>query len=124
MRSVRSALAKVHAAIMTVPGIRIQHHDHAAPGVVSTRPLLPRMWELRGHVWGYDAAYVALAETYGCLPVTSDARLARSPGLRCAIRLALQPTGWLAAVVVPAGGDPHVGLSDLVDQPVLIGDAP
>ncbi len=31
--------------------------------LVSTRPLLARMWELRSHVTGYDAACVALAET-------------------------------------------------------------
>jgi predicted nucleic acid-binding protein len=50
------------------------------------------MWELRADVSGYDAAYVATAETLDCPLVTSDARLARVTGLRCAVRLAI-PAG-------------------------------
>ena len=57
--------------------------------LVTTAPLLKRMWELRSTVSGYDAAYVAVAETFGCPLVTADARLARVPNLRCEIRLAL-----------------------------------
>lgn len=52
-------------------------------------PLLMRMWELRSTVSGYDAAYLAVAETFGCALVTADARLARIPALRCEVRLAL-----------------------------------
>ena len=51
--------------------------------------LLPRMWELRANVSGYDAAYVAAAETLDCPLITSDVRLARVTGLRCAVRLAI-----------------------------------
>ena len=54
--------------------------------------LLPRMWELRANVSGYDAAYVAAAETLDCPLITSDVRLARVTGLRCAVRLAI-PSG-------------------------------
>lgn len=61
----------------------------AAIEMVSTQALLPRMWELRSNVSGYDAAYVAAAESLDCPLLTSDARLARVSGLRCEIRLAI-----------------------------------
>lgn len=57
--------------------------------LVAIAPLLKRMWELRSNVSGYDAAYLALAETFGCALVTADARIARVPDLRCEVRLAL-----------------------------------
>lgn len=57
--------------------------------LVAAAPLLTRMWELRSNVSGYDAAYLAVAETFGCALVTADARLARVPDLRCEVRLAL-----------------------------------
>ncbi len=49
------------------------------------RPLLERAWELRGPLRTWDAFYVALAEVMHATLVTSDARLSRSPGPRCAI---------------------------------------
>jgi predicted nucleic acid-binding protein len=60
--------------------------------LMRTIVLLPRMWELRANVSGYDAAYVAAAETLDCPLITSDVRLARVTGLRCAVRLAI-PSG-------------------------------
>ena len=57
--------------------------------LVPAGPLLTRMWELRSNVSGYDAAYLAVAETFGCALVTADTRLARVPGLRCEVLLAL-----------------------------------
>lgn len=48
-------------------------------------PLLPRCWELRHNLTPYDAAYVALAEALEVELLTADARLARAPGLRCAV---------------------------------------
>ena len=48
-------------------------------------PLLPRVWALRENVTAYDACYVVLAEMLDVALVTSDVRLARAPGLRCAI---------------------------------------
>lgn len=57
--------------------------------LVAAAPLLTPMWALRGNVSGYDAAYLAAAETFGCALVTADARLARVPDLRCEVRLAL-----------------------------------
>ncbi|MGA2927849.1 MAG: type II toxin-antitoxin system VapC family toxin [Solirubrobacteraceae bacterium] len=47
--------------------------------------LLGRMWELRENLSAYDASYVALAEALASGLVTADARIARSPGARCAI---------------------------------------
>ena len=56
--------------------------------LVDTSLLLSRMWELRDNLTGYDAAYVAAAETLGCPLITADARLAGAPGIRCEVRLA------------------------------------
>lgn len=60
--------------------------------LMATTPLLDRMWELRSNVSGYDAAYIATAETLACTLVTADARLSRTPDLRCEIRVALSTT--------------------------------
>ena len=43
----------------------------------SHRVLLPRAWELRHDVRGYDAIYVALAEALGATLLTLDRRLER-----------------------------------------------
>jgi predicted nucleic acid-binding protein len=61
----------------------------AAIDLMTVAPLLNRMWELRSNVSGYDAAYLAVAETLDCTFVTADARLGRVPDLRCDIRVAL-----------------------------------
>ena len=53
----------------------------------SHQPLLSRCWELRHNVSPYDAAYVALAEVFNSTLLTSDARLAAAPGLRCQVEL-------------------------------------
>jgi predicted nucleic acid-binding protein len=53
-----------------------------------TRQLLPRAFELRSNVTPYDAVYVALAEELGRPLFTADLRLARAPGLRCAVEVA------------------------------------
>jgi predicted nucleic acid-binding protein len=44
------------------------------------RPLMPRIWELRGAVTAYDAAYVALAERLDVPLLTCDTRLAGANG--------------------------------------------
>lgn len=51
----------------------------------SHRPLLARCWELREKLTPYDGAYVALAEALETVLLTADVRLARAPGVRCAI---------------------------------------
>lgn len=50
-------------------------------------PLLARIWQLRGNVTPYDAAYVALAEYLGAPVITCDAKLAAAPGHRATIEL-------------------------------------
>jgi predicted nucleic acid-binding protein len=47
--------------------------------------LLDRVWELRTNLSGYDATYVALAETLDCSLLTADARLGSAPGPRCPV---------------------------------------
>jgi predicted nucleic acid-binding protein len=44
-----------------------------------------RIWQLRQNLTSYDASYVALAETLSATLITLDRRLARSPGVECAI---------------------------------------
>ena len=51
------------------------------------RPLLARCWELRDNLTIYDAAYIAVAEAWGVLLLTADARLAKAPGPTCTIEL-------------------------------------
>jgi len=50
-------------------------------------PFTRRAYELRANVTPYDAVYVALAEALGCELVTTDMRLAKATGPRCAIRV-------------------------------------
>lgn len=50
--------------------------------------LRPRMWALRHNLTAYDATYVALAETIEATALlTTDARLANAPGLRCPVEV-------------------------------------
>jgi predicted nucleic acid-binding protein len=51
-------------ALLLLPMTRYPHHI-----------LLPRIWQLRGHITAYDAAYVALAEGVRGTLFTRDARL-------------------------------------------------
>jgi predicted nucleic acid-binding protein len=50
-------------------------------------PFLERIWELRGNVTAYDAAYLALAEALGAPCITRDAKLAKAPGHRARVVL-------------------------------------
>jgi predicted nucleic acid-binding protein len=45
--------------------------------------LASRVWELRGSITAYDAAYVAVAEWRSAPLLTADGRLTRSNGARC-----------------------------------------
>lgn len=50
--------------------------------------LRPRMWALRHNLSAYDATFVALTETIAATSLlTTDARLANAPGLRCTVQL-------------------------------------
>ena len=59
--------------------MRLTRYPHTA--------LLSRVWELRDNVTAYDATYIALAETLEAPLVTTDARLARAPGIRAAVEV-------------------------------------
>lgn len=50
-------------------------------------PLLRRVWQLRHNCTAYDAVYVALAESLGCVLVTCDKPLAATPGHRAEIEV-------------------------------------
>ena len=52
---------------------------------VPHQPFLPRIWELRGGVSAYDAAYIALAEAADEPLATLDSRLAKAPGIACEV---------------------------------------
>lgn len=64
----------------------------ATVDLMATGHLLERMWDLRNNVSGYDAAYIAVAETLDCALVTADGRLSRVSNVRCEIRVALPTT--------------------------------
>lgn len=66
-------------ALRTLASSRIERIPH--------RALLGRAWELRHNLTAYDATYVALAELMKTSLVTGDVRLARAPGLRCAVEV-------------------------------------
>jgi predicted nucleic acid-binding protein len=58
---------------------------------IETVPLdeyLPRMWQIRESISGYDAAYVALAEARDLTLVTADAKLAKAATPYCRLELA------------------------------------
>lgn len=65
-------------------------HDLAGTDICLHEPtaLLPRAWELRDNLTPYDAVYVALAEVLDATLVTTDARIARAPGLRARVDVA------------------------------------
>ena len=50
--------------------------------------LLTRMWQLRGSISGYDAAYVVLAEMRDLTLVTADTKIAKTATAFCRIELA------------------------------------
>ena len=49
--------------------------------------LIPRAWDLRNNVRGWDAFYVALAEALDATLLTLDERLSRASGPRCPIEV-------------------------------------
>jgi predicted nucleic acid-binding protein len=79
--SLRGELSQERArvALGRLSAMRLTRYPHTA--------LLSRLWELRDNVTVYDAAYITLAETLDAPLVTTDARLARAPGIRAAVEV-------------------------------------
>ncbi len=80
-----AGLLDATAAFLAVEGLRdwpAERYGH--------RPLLLRAWELRANVRGWDAMYVALAEALQATLITTDARLANVPGIRCSVEMPAQ----------------------------------
>lgn len=67
------------ALVRQVSEIVTQLHAHG--------PLTRLAWSLRDNLSYCDALYVALAAALGHPLLTADARLARAPGLPCAVEL-------------------------------------
>ena len=83
-----AALRKLVARRLLTPGSAIDAIQNLTDLELARYPHLPlveRMWELRSVVTASDAAFVALAEHLGAVLVTTDARLARAPGIRAAV---------------------------------------
>lgn len=70
---------RANLAMKSLAALPLERFSHVS--------LLPRCWELRHNLTIYDASYVALAERLGATLFTSDARLSRSSGIRCQVRL-------------------------------------
>lgn len=64
--------SRAEQAIADFSDLDLTRYPHSA--------LLPRIWALRKNVTAYDAAYLALAEALDAPLLTTDARLAKSPG--------------------------------------------
>ena len=66
-------------ALKALSDMRLTRYPHG--------PLVARIWDLRGNLTAYDAAYVALAEALDAPLVTTAGRLAREPGHRARVEL-------------------------------------
>ena len=79
--SLTGALAgdRARLALDRFESARLSRYPHVA--------FLDRIWELKDNLSAYDAAYVALAETLNAPLVTTDARLARAPGIRAEVEV-------------------------------------
>ncbi len=80
-QTLRGILARERGAtaLQDLENIKMTRYPHA--------PLLRRIWDLRGNVTAYAAAYVALAEALDAPLVTRDTRLAQAPGNRATVEL-------------------------------------
>ena len=78
-RPVRSTRTMPEAALRAVQSLVTDRYPHGDVRRVA--------WALRDNLTYYDALYVALAARLGYPLLTADARLARAPGLPCAVEL-------------------------------------
>jgi len=80
-QTLRGILAEERGAtvLQDLESIRMIRYPHA--------PLLERIWNLRGNLTPYDAAYIALAEALDAPLVTTDTRLAQARGNHATVEL-------------------------------------
>ena len=85
--AVISSLAKAFPPKVAEPeqAIRDLLDFAAVRRVAPDQPTRRRAFALRHNLFGYDAMYVALAESLGANLLTCDGRIARATGPRCAI---------------------------------------
>jgi predicted nucleic acid-binding protein len=78
----RGGLAAADArALLHFSGPLVDHRHRM------TGPLASAAWAMRQNVSFYDGLYAALAAALAVPLLTADTRLARAPGLRCALEL-------------------------------------
>jgi predicted nucleic acid-binding protein len=80
-QTLRGILAEERGAtvLQDLESIRMIRYPHV--------PLLERIWNLRGNLTAYGAAYIALAEALDAPLVTTDTRLAQARGNRVTVEL-------------------------------------
>ena len=81
-RLVREKMLTASRAEEAIEDLRAVRMARYAPSL-----LLTRIWQLRGNLTAYDAAYVALAEALGAPLITRDRRLAAAPGHKAAVEV-------------------------------------
>lgn len=83
-----SGLRRMESAGQLTPGKAAAISRRIADAEIETYPIegfIPRIWALRHNLSVYDAWYVAVAEVLEVPLVTTDGRLARTPGVQCKI---------------------------------------
>jgi len=80
-QTLRGILAEERGAtvLQDLESIRMMRYAHV--------PRLERIWNLRGNLTAYGAAYIALAEALDAPLVTTDTRLAQARGNRVTVEL-------------------------------------
>jgi predicted nucleic acid-binding protein len=68
---------RAQLALSRLHNTRLMRYPHT--------PLMERIWGLQENMTTHDAAYIALAEALDAPLVTTDARLARAPGIRATV---------------------------------------
>lgn len=75
--------ARAQAALDVARDLPTQRYAH--------EPLARRIWQLRDNATAYDATYLALAEGLRAPLLTTDRKLANTPGHQATIQLVEQP---------------------------------